>query len=310
MVKKRKGAIIRKVKDISIGSALTLVLLGGSALLQSCDSSEEGTGEETTELVNEEVFTKSVQTHITEVSPRVFRITDEKVVEEEGKSSAVITYLSGKTDTLTIEQARAIVEKQHQADSLRALASTQGMDSTKKAVDTTQKQNGAASKAYQTTRSTNYSSGSNNTSYPSDHTYGDHHPSSYQSSYNSSSHFDNSLGTMLMVGGMGYMMGSTVNSYRTRYLEDADRRQSSGTASRNVRTGSTSSGTSRYYSNPETHAKTQTAHTNLKSSRVTVSRPASSQSGFFNRSSGSSSSSSSSKSSSSSGSSYSRSGSS
>lgn len=300
MVKKRKGAIIRKVKDISISSALTLALLGGSALLQSCDDSEEGTTEESTEMVNEEVFTKSVQTHITEVSPRVFRITDEKVIEEEGKSTAVIKYLSGKVDTLTVEQAREIVEKQHQADSLRALASTQGIDSTKNmVVDTTKKTNGAAAKAYQNTRTNPSSSYATDQTTPVDHNY-QQHGNYGTSSYNSSSHFDNSLGTMLMVGGMGYLMGSTVNNYRTRYLEDADRRSSSGSG------GGYRGGTSRYYSNPATHAKTQSTHTNLKSSRTTVSRPASSRSGFFSRSGSSSSSSSKS----SSGSSFSRSGSS
>ena len=102
MIVKRKGAIIRKIKDITISSTLTLALIGSTGWIQGC-----GTGGREEEY--EVVFTKGMQTSITETEKGVFKITDEKVVGE-GESKAIVTFLNGKTDTLTLEQAKRIVE--------------------------------------------------------------------------------------------------------------------------------------------------------------------------------------------------------
>ncbi len=93
----RKSAFIKKVKDITIGSTLTLVLLGSGNLLSSCQ--QQG--------AEREIYTRGVQTHVTEVEEGVFKITDEQVVAPED-SRAFVYYLDGRKDTLTIEQARQI----------------------------------------------------------------------------------------------------------------------------------------------------------------------------------------------------------
>jgi hypothetical protein len=104
MVPKRKGAIIRKIKDITLSSTLTLGLLAGSGFMQSCSNQTE-------QDEYEMVFTKGMQTYIRETEKGVFKITDEQVVAE-GDSKAIVTFLNGQTDTLTIDQAKRIVETQ------------------------------------------------------------------------------------------------------------------------------------------------------------------------------------------------------
>lgn len=103
MVPKRKGAFIRKIKDITLSSTLTLGLLTGAGMMQSCNN--ESSEKEEYEVV----FTKGMQTFITETEKGVFKITDEQVVGE-GESKAIVTFLNGNTDTLTIDQAKRIVE--------------------------------------------------------------------------------------------------------------------------------------------------------------------------------------------------------
>lgn len=56
-----KTKIVRKVKDITIGSTLSLLLI--SASLQSCGSEDE---------YQEGIITEGVRTHIQEVDVRIF----------------------------------------------------------------------------------------------------------------------------------------------------------------------------------------------------------------------------------------------
>jgi hypothetical protein len=105
MVPKRKGAIIRKIKDITLSSTLSLGLLAGTGFMQSCNNGKADQEE------YEVVFTKGMQTHIQETEKGVFKITDEQVVGE-GDSKAIVTFLNGQTDTLSIEQAKRIAETQ------------------------------------------------------------------------------------------------------------------------------------------------------------------------------------------------------
>ncbi|QHT70979.1 hypothetical protein GXP67_32195 [Rhodocytophaga rosea] len=105
MVPKRKGAIIRKIKDITLSSTLSLGLLAGTGFMQSCGNSNAEQEE------YEVVFTKGMRTHIQETEKGVFKITDEQVVGE-GESRAIVTFLNGQTDTLTLDQAKRIVETQ------------------------------------------------------------------------------------------------------------------------------------------------------------------------------------------------------
>ena len=104
MVQIRKHAwIIRRVKDITIGSTLSLALLGSTGLMQSCGNNDRNREEET-----ETVYSKGVQTSIEETEKGVFKITDEKTVDP-NDSKVFITYLDGRRDTLNLEEARRIV---------------------------------------------------------------------------------------------------------------------------------------------------------------------------------------------------------
>jgi len=107
MVQKRNGAFIRKIKDITLSSTLSLSLLGTTLLMPGCNSSSDTDSNASEEY--EVTFTKGMQTHIQETEKGVFKITDEQVVGE-GESKAIVTFLNGKTDTLTLEQAKRVVD--------------------------------------------------------------------------------------------------------------------------------------------------------------------------------------------------------
>lgn len=103
MTLKRKNAIIRKIKDITVSSTLMFALLSSSAVLQSCDGGEEGT---------EQVHTKSVQTYIQETEPNKFQITHEEVGEDDQVSQAYINFLNGTTKVLTLDEAQQLLAQQ------------------------------------------------------------------------------------------------------------------------------------------------------------------------------------------------------
>ena len=109
MAQIRKHAFIRRVKDITIGSTLSLALLGGTGMLQSCDN-RRSRDEET-----ETTYSKGVQTYIEETEKDVFKITDEKTVEPD-ESKVFITYLDGRRDTLNLEQARRLVDQREEGN--------------------------------------------------------------------------------------------------------------------------------------------------------------------------------------------------
>jgi len=108
MTPKRKGAVIKTVKDITIGAALTVALLNGSMLLQSCGDSgdsDDNYGQE------EKPFKGSpVKTYITEVKPDEFKITDEIRVNRDAEAGAIVRYIDGRRDTLTVAQAQNLVK--------------------------------------------------------------------------------------------------------------------------------------------------------------------------------------------------------
>lgn len=100
----RQHAVLRRVKDITLSTTLTLALLNGTVLLQSCgnNGSEEGERTETS-------FGRGVRTYITETSPGNFKITDE-VPAEPGQAGAVVSYADGHRDTLSVEAAKRLVQ--------------------------------------------------------------------------------------------------------------------------------------------------------------------------------------------------------
>lgn len=199
MTKLRKGSFIRKAKDITIGSALALTFLSGSAFLASCSTNNDNESDYSYE---ETTYSKGVRSHIKETKPGEFSITNEESVEA-GKSAAIVSYLDGHTDTLSATAAKALIDQEIQ---------------------------------------TNQAS------------VGQH----------------SGLSSMLLYGGMGYMLGRTMNNgYMNSYRNQGN--------------------SSRFYSSPSTFSQSQNTFRDVNASRSTrtvQARPSSGRSGFFNRSSG------------------------
>ena len=99
----RRHAVLRRVKDITLSTTLSLALLSGTVALQSCGNSNSD--EEQTETS----FKRGVRTYITETSPGNFKITDE-VQADPGKAGAVVSYYDGHRDTLSVDAAKRLVE--------------------------------------------------------------------------------------------------------------------------------------------------------------------------------------------------------
>lgn len=172
----RKNAIIRKIKDITVGSTLMLALLGGATMLQSCDSEVEGT---------EQVHTKSVQTYIQETEPNQFQITHEEIGDDNQASQAYINYLNGTTKVLTIEEAQQLLSQQA-PDTTASVAQNQ--------IDTLAKTSSTTSVSTPTnTTTTNYDG--SNTSHYQYHGGG------------------SSLSTILFYSAMGNMLGRSHYQY-------------------------------------------------------------------------------------------------
>ena len=109
----RKHTLIRCAKDITLGTTLTLALLNGSVLLQSCggnDRADNGEGSYGDSPAQETVtFKKGVRSVITETGPGEFKITDE-VEADPAQSGAIVRYKDGHSDTLSVEVARKLVQ--------------------------------------------------------------------------------------------------------------------------------------------------------------------------------------------------------
>ncbi|GAA4466624.1 hypothetical protein GCM10023189_49030 [Nibrella saemangeumensis] len=103
----RKHAILRRVKDITIGTTLSIALLNGSVLLQSCGTNQQ---EQTTQNgQTQTAFREGVLTYVTETSPGNFRITDE-VQADPSRAGAIVNYHDGHRDTLSVEAAKRLVQ--------------------------------------------------------------------------------------------------------------------------------------------------------------------------------------------------------
>ncbi|MFN4145992.1 MAG: hypothetical protein ACK4GN_09230 [Runella sp.] len=104
MTPKRHGAIIKTVREITVGAALSVVLFSGGMTLQSCGSDQE-------EQQQEQPFKgRPLKTYITEMKPGEFKITDEIPVESEAEAGAIVRYFDGRRDTLTVAQAQHLVQ--------------------------------------------------------------------------------------------------------------------------------------------------------------------------------------------------------
>lgn len=103
----RKGSVIRKVKNVGISGALLVALTTSGWILPACSS---GSNEE--EYSYEEVsYSKGIISHIKEIRPGEFQITDEESVPM-SEAKAIVSYLDGHTDTLSVETSKALVDKE------------------------------------------------------------------------------------------------------------------------------------------------------------------------------------------------------
>jgi hypothetical protein len=103
MTPKRKGTVVKTVKEITIGAALTVALLNGGMMLQSCGGSDDNKQQETP------YKGRPVKTYITELKPGEYKITDEVPVSSEAEAGAIVRYYDGRRDTLTVAEARNLV---------------------------------------------------------------------------------------------------------------------------------------------------------------------------------------------------------
>jgi hypothetical protein len=103
--------LIRRVQDVTLGTSLTLALLNGTLLLQSCGNTDQQTRSDTdgSDYEQVETFGKGVQTTISEIAPGEFKIVDETEVGPD-QARAVVRYQDGHTDTLSVAAARRLVQ--------------------------------------------------------------------------------------------------------------------------------------------------------------------------------------------------------
>jgi len=195
----RKGSFIKKAKDISISGALALAILSSGMMMPGCSSNED----ESDYSYEETTYSKGIRSHIKEVKPGEFKITDEESVGAE-KSVAIVTYLDGHTDSLSTAAAKALIDEE-----IRTNNSNVG-----------------------------------------------HH---------------SGLSSMLLYGGMGYMLGRNMNNgYINNYRQQDNNSRG-------------------FYANNGAYGKSQSVVQDVNSSRstrVVNSRPAGGRNGFFGRSSG------------------------
>jgi hypothetical protein len=107
MTQQRSGSFIKRAKDITLSSALTLAILSGGAMMTGCSSKDD----ESDYSYEETTYSKGIRSHIKEVKPGEFKITDEESVAAD-KSLAIVTYLDGHTDSLSTSAAKALIDNE------------------------------------------------------------------------------------------------------------------------------------------------------------------------------------------------------
>ncbi len=104
----KKGSVIRKVKSIGISSALVVALAGSGWMFPGCIPGNNGEEEYSYEEVT---YSKGVISHIKEIKPGEFQITDEESVPA-SEAKAIVSYLDGHTDTLSVETSKALIDRE------------------------------------------------------------------------------------------------------------------------------------------------------------------------------------------------------
>lgn len=104
----KKGSFIRKAKDITISSALTITLLSSGFILPGCSSNQEDAAGTSYEEVSYSTGVKSI---INEVAPGEFKIMDEVSVPIDS-AVAIVNYLDGHTDKLSPDASKALIDQE------------------------------------------------------------------------------------------------------------------------------------------------------------------------------------------------------
>ena len=106
MTLKRNGAVIKTVREITVGTALSVALLNGGMLLQSCG----GSSDDDRQQAEAPYKGRPVKTYITEMKPGEFKITDEVEVKSASEAGAIVRYFDGRRDTLSVAEAQRLVK--------------------------------------------------------------------------------------------------------------------------------------------------------------------------------------------------------
>jgi hypothetical protein len=101
----KTNTFLKKVKDITVSGSLSMLIL--SAGLYGCSSNESSEGD----YEQTEVYTQGVRTYIKEISKGEFKITEEIAVPADS-SKAIITYLDGREEVLSKEQAKKLIDEE------------------------------------------------------------------------------------------------------------------------------------------------------------------------------------------------------
>lgn len=222
---------LRKVKELALQGGLAVAI---TLSLQGCGEDKQEKG-----------FGKGIHSYIAETSPGVFKITREELVEPD-QAAATISYLNGNTETLSLEQARAIVMEQIQQGALDTVSIRPTSAELSAIGDTVTIRPGVIAGGGSAT--------SGKTGADGDWSEGDKSSESSQSGSGGTVHHYHhgpGLGNVLFWGGMGYMMGRNMG-----YANN-----------------------SMVYANRQAYSRGMNTSSNLRSSYT--SRPSGGRGGFF-----------------------------
>lgn len=167
--------------------------IAGFLLLQSCGGKARNPEDdmETVEIVDTisvQEPTKGLITTVKEVQPKQFAIENEEVIDNKDSSRVIVKYLDGRTERLTVAQAKALVAPQDSA----------AAQDTALHVQLSAQDSAALLAVGDTSAQKNTTIIVNNTT-----------PHTYNSGYSPSLH---TLGYVLMGGALGYYMGKSMNT--------------------------------------------------------------------------------------------------
>jgi hypothetical protein len=194
-------------RNFAKAGALFATLSGLMLLGTSCGGGDEYEQVEVIDTIVNEELTKGLITTVKEVKPGQFAVEDEQVVETKDSSRILVKYLDGKTESLTIDEAKARVQPQDSLaardTALHVVASTDASttDANGSTTTTTTPSTKTTKSGNTTTTTTTTADGktviiNNTTASPQ-----------YHSSYSPGMH---TLGYVLMGSAVGYYMGKSM----------------------------------------------------------------------------------------------------